>query len=121
MRIDRKSPRSSVTCWSLLSDQGRRTRSTSSSKRGLPVEGRVRKPAEPGRSLRGGGRRRRTCPLADPGEARSELVGRRGIELHERVANDPRPVAVVGGGRPFGLGSKSVLGGPAVDCQQGAI
>src|SRR6476620_7278368 len=98
MRIDRKSPRSSVTCWSLLSRQRGRAAWGSASERGLRMIGGIGQATEAVGDL-GGGRGGR-CPraLADPRESRAEFVGRCRVELGERVADDPGAVAVVGGG-----------------------
>src|SRR6186713_793351 len=103
MRIDRKSPRSSVTCWSLLSRQRGRG---SASERGLRMVGGIGQATEAVGDLGGGRGGRCARALADPRESRAEFVGRGRIELGERVADDPGAVAVVGGGGALGLGSE---------------
>src|SRR6476661_6229697 len=110
MRIDRKSPRSSVTCWSLLSRQRGRAAWGSASERGLRMVGGIGQTTETVGDLgcSRGGRRART--LADPRESCAELVGRGRVELGERVPDDPGAVAVVGGGRALRLGSEGGLG-----------
>src|SRR6188768_4376887 len=118
MRIDRKSPRSSVTCWSLLSGQRRRTASGWSSQRGLGVVGGVREPAEPGGGLGGGRSCRGAGALADASELDAELVGRCRVQLGQRVADDPGTVPVVGGGSAFGLLAEGGLGRRTVHDRQ---
>src|SRR5258705_10400574 len=109
MRIDRKSPRSSVTCWSLLSRQRGRAAWGWASERGLRVVGGIGETAETSGGLRGGRGGRCARALADPGKLGAEFLGRGGVELCQRVADDPGTVAVVGRGGTFGLGSESRL------------
>src|SRR6476660_7403161 len=104
MRIDRKSPRSSVTCWFLLSRQRGRAAWGSASERGLRMVGGIRQAAESVGDLGCGRCGRCARALADAGESRTELVSRGRIELAEGVADDPCAVAVVGGGGALGLG-----------------
>src|SRR5687767_1421618 len=121
MRIDRKSPRSSVTCWSLLSGQRRRAASGWSSERWLGMVGGVGEAAEPGGGLGGGRGCRRARALADPCESGAEFVGRRPVQLGERVADDPGTVSVAGGGRPLGFLAEGGLGRRPVHDRQRAI
>src|SRR6476646_7441728 len=100
MRMDRMSPRSSVTGGSLQSRQ------ECASERRLREVGRIGKPAEAGGSLGCLGRRGGTGALADPGESCPQLVGDRRVELREGVADDPGAVAVVVARGTPGLGTQ---------------
>src|SRR6188472_3434111 len=106
MRIDRKSPRSSVTCWSLLSRQRGQAAWGWASERGLRMVGGIGEAAETCGGLSGGGGGRCARALPDPGEHGAEFLGRGGIELGQRVADDPSAVAVIGRRGTFGLGSE---------------
>src|SRR6188768_2242214 len=96
MRIARISPRSSVTVgYSCVLPR--------SGERGFGVDGRVRQAAEPDGGEGGFGGGRGAGVPADPGEALPEVVGDGRIELGERIADDPRSVAIVGAGGEVGL------------------
>src|SRR6478609_7868629 len=110
MRIDRKSPRSSVTCWFLLSRQRGRAAWGSASERGLRMVGGIGQAAETVGDLGCGRGGRGARPLADTRKTGTEFVGRGRVELGQGVADDPRAVAVVGGGRALGLGAERRLG-----------
>src|ERR1700693_706580 len=96
MRIERPSPRSSVTVGSLLSDQGRHAGWGSSSERRFCEGGRVGERTESGGGLGGdrGGRCARS--LADPGQSPAKLLSGGGVQLGQGVADDPGTVSVGG-------------------------
>ena len=83
----------------------------------------------PDRAARRSGRRSRPRPrwtgrrgaCGCPPRRVAELGGRRGVELRERVADDPGPVAVVGRGGPLGLGAQGARRRGAVDDRQRAV
>src|SRR4051794_9852332 len=96
MRIARTFPRSSVTWW-LSSGLGQAS--------GTVDEGTLgRRDVDAEAAERGGGRARTgggcgARPATDPGERRAQLRDEARRQLGERVADHPRPRAVVGGSR----------------------
>src|SRR5512140_1661329 len=112
MRIARTLPRSSVTWWLSSGRFGQGRWSVlvgslvwSGSRDDRALGGRDREAeAREGRGgLRGTGRGRGAVALANARDGGADAVGRGGRELLERVAHDPRTVAVPGAGGRRGL------------------
>src|SRR4051794_40762402 len=96
MRMDRISPRSSVTgryLQSLRRAAGRPTHA-STSQGWLRKVGGIRQAAEAGGHLRCVGSGRGAGALPDAGEQGAQLVRDGGVELGERVTDHPCPVSV---------------------------
>src|ERR1700675_1495843 len=66
-------------------------------------------------NLRGAGGRRCVAPATDALEASTDPCGVGGIQLDERVADDPCPVAVTGRGRGLCLAVEIRRGRGAID------
>src|SRR6188768_3287693 len=67
------------------------------------------------------GRGRGAGTLADTGQAVAQTRGRGGIELGQRVTDDPRPMAVVAGDGEVGLTLEGGQRGGAIELGQRAI
>src|SRR6185295_8011738 len=120
MRIDRISPRSSVTFGTLLWGQATRC-VAGSSERWLGVGRRIGQATEAGGGLGGGRCRRRAGALADAGQSAAQLGGRLRIELGQRIPDDPGAMAVAIAGGAVGLVAKGPLRRGAIHDGDGAV